>query len=247
MISQKKKHQRQLFTLHFHNKGLQHIKLASILHDDDVINALPEELTHIEPPSVVYSLGGTIRNKIFNYKSTVNSINTLDTTTYGTGIQTCTCEHSVFRDKHHGHILTGDLRIIENTRLRKLMSKGPNYREARSINWKKCKEKIEEGLEICASKLAGSVKRLVQADLLPWKEMVLQKVDAKIAFLRKKVKPKQTKAILQDPDVSEYLQKLHEKFVLVPIDKAANNVAIVCKRYYVEVMLKEIGILGDVS
>ena len=33
--------------------------------------------------------------------------------------------------------------------------------------------------------------------------------------------------------------------VLVPIDKAANNVSIICKRYYVEVILKEIGIIGE--
>ena len=35
--------------------------------------------------------------------------------------------------------------------------------------------------------------------------------------------------------------------MLVPIDKAANNVAIVCKRYYAEVILKEIGIIGTGS
>ena len=34
---------------------------------------------------------------------------------------------------------------------------------------------------------------------------------------------------------------------MTPIDKASNNVAIICKRYYVEVLLKEIGILGDGS
>ena len=34
---------------------------------------------------------------------------------------------------------------------------------------------------------------------------------------------------------------------IVPIDKAANNVEIVCKRYYAEVILKEIGVLGQVN
>ena len=41
----------------------------------------------------------------------------------------------------------------------------------------------------------------------------------------------------------EYLNELHEKYVLVPIDKAANNIAIICKKYYVTVILKDIGIL----
>ena len=29
-----------------------------------------------------------------------------------------------------------------------------------------------------------------------------------------------------------------------PIDKASNNVAIICKRYYVEMILKKIGVNG---
>ena len=33
---------------------------------------------------------------------------------------------------------------------------------------------------------------------------------------------------------------LQKEFVLTPIDKASNNVLIICKRYYVEVVLKEI-------
>ena len=30
----------------------------------------------------------------------------------------------------------------------------------------------------------------------------------------------------------------------IPIDKAGNNIAIICKRYYAEVILKEIGEIG---
>ena len=40
-----------------------------------------------------------------------------------------------------------------------------------------------------------------------------------------------------------YRNIIHEKYVLVPIDKAANNIAIICKKYYVTVVLKENGIL----
>ena len=49
--------------------------------------------------------------------------------------------------------------------------------------------------------------------------------------------------MLKQDTVIEYLNELHEKFVLVPIDKAAKNVAIICKKYHVTVILKEIGIL----
>ena len=80
---------------------------------------------------------------------------------------------------------------------------------------------------------------------MPWRNEVLRKVDAKIACLKRKMKFQKVNPILQQPEVVEYLTELHSKFVLVPIDKAANNVCIICKRFYVEVILKEIGILGE--
>ena len=35
------------------------------------------------------------------------------------------------------------------------------------------------------------------------------------------------------------------KFVLVPIDKASTSVAITCKKYYAEVILRKTGVIGD--
>ena len=39
--------------------------------------------------------------------------------------------------------------------------------------------------------------------------------------------------MLKPEAVIEYLNELYEKYVLVPIDKAANNIVIICKKYYV--------------
>ena len=44
------------------------------------------------------------------------------------------------------------------------------------------------------------------------------------------------------PDVKDTLHKLHDKYVLVPADKAANNVIILCKKYYIDTLVKELGI-----
>ena len=91
------------------------------------------------------SLSKTITNKIVNYKETVSSI---DNMTYGTGIVECDCQqHKGFVDENHGHVLKGDLRIITNFKLRKHVSKGPNFPEAMSTNWNICKREIEIGLD----------------------------------------------------------------------------------------------------
>ena len=42
--------------------------------------------------------------------------------------------------------------------------------------------------------------------------------------------------------VKDTLHKLHANYVLVPADKAANNVIIVCKKYYIDTLVKELGI-----
>ena len=42
--------------------------------------------------------------------------------------------------------------------------------------------------------------------------------------------------------MKECLKELQEKFVFVPADKAANNIIVVCKHYYLEVICKELGL-----
>ena len=57
------------------------------------------------------------------------------------------------------------------------------------------------------------------------------------------MKVHKTNPMLKQEAVIEYLNELHEKYVSVPIDKGAKNIAIICKKHYVTVILKQIGIL----
>ena len=54
-------------------------------------------------------------------------------------------------------------------------------------------------------------------------------------------------SILDDENANKCLSDLQAKYVIVPIDKASNNVAFICKRYYASVILKELGILGSAT
>ena len=42
--------------------------------------------------------------------------------------------------------------------------------------------------------------------------------------------------------MSDTLHKLQTNYVLVPADIAANNVIIVCEKYYIDTLVKELGI-----
>ena len=56
---------------------------------------------------------------------------------------------------------------------------------------------------------------------------------SRIAHIKDKHKPQQAKLTL-DEDALACLRNLHEKFVVVPIDKASNNVAIIWKKFYID-------------
>ena len=51
-----------------------------------------------------------------------------------------------------------------------------------------------------------------------------------------------TGKVLQNADVKVCLSDLHSKYVCVPADKAPNNVIIICKQYYIETLIKELGL-----
>ena len=62
----------------------------------------------------------------------------------------CPCANSSFTDKHHGHIISGDLRLVKNNKLRKLFAKGPKYRESKLIDWDSVQKVIFESVKNCA-------------------------------------------------------------------------------------------------
>ena len=52
---------------------------------------------------------------------------------------------------------------------------------------------------------------------------------------------KRKKQVLKSKVHLDYLNKLHDNYVLVPADKANNNVIVVCKKYYLDVVIMELG------
>ena len=77
--------------------------------------------------------------------------------------------------------------------------------------------------------------------LSEWKDQLKELVADRISDLKGHFKSPKCK-VLDQPDVKDALHKLHANYVLVPADKAANNVIIVCKKYYIDTLVKELGI-----
>ena len=131
-------------------------------------------------------------------------------------------------------------------RTKSYASKVPNYREHITINFGKCRAEIEKAVVECAASLSEKYK-LPLSSFGDWIKNIKKKTLEKVRSLRLKVVPQKTKPVLEDEDVKRYLAEFHKKYVVVPIDKAANNIAIICKRFYVFKLLKEIGALETES
>ena len=117
-------------------------------------------------PSIVYYLGSTTRNKLLNYKYIVNKIDIYDLETFGTGLRDCSCKGLPLINRDHGHIITGDLRFIENKDLRKLINKGASFQESRTINLNRCKDVIRKGKEDWRQRLSSSNNNIQENNMI---------------------------------------------------------------------------------
>ena len=193
----------------------------------------------------VFSLSEPIRSSILNYKKFVKH---LDLSTFSCNQKPIQCHckkyNKTFIDTNCKHILTGDLRIIKNNKLHKLFTKGPKYREPEEIKWDDGKKAIVLELESFIERLSN-VKGVSEPYFDNWKHTVLSRIDSKISFFEPKIKNIKIHKVLDNADAKRELKELQEHFVLVPIDKAANNVSFICKKHYANVIKRELGFIGE--
>ena len=147
--------------------------------------------------------------------------------------------HPKFVNAHHQHILNGDLSIIKSDKLRDLFYKGPKYREPQTIDFDIARSSIEENLDTFIETISKK-KGLLVNNFIAWKNYILSEVDSRISSAKTKFRFTEKGSIFQNPDVKEELRCLQEHFVLCPVDKASNNIAIVCKQLYAKVILEEV-------
>ena len=97
--------------------------------------------------------------------------------------------------------------------------------------WKATETMFLESIDLYAKN--WSKREQVELKYLSeWKDQLKELVTDRISNLKGHFKSPKCK-VLDQPDVKDTLHKLHANYVLVPADKAANNVIVVCKKYYI--------------
>ena len=227
---------RMVLVVPYLNKIMDKINLSGILNCKKVKSMLPSNLKFPETPMISYKFGKTIGQSLFNYNKILRDISVADVEHL-----TCNCDKDKglipYVYKEHGHVHTGNLDIIENDELRNIMKKGSRFREVPFVHRNKYFSELCLHLDNFVQKWARK-EGTCPSNFDNWCKLVKNYVLSKI----RKIDFAPIKEVLHLDSVKQYISGLHEKFVICPIDKAGHNFAIVCKKFYIDIIKKELGV-----
>ena len=82
--------------------------------------------------------------------------------------------------------------------------------------------------------------------LLDWVRTIRSLVQGRIRKLKNCVNSR-PKYVFKDQEAVKCLSSLHDKYVIVPTDKASNTIVSACKSYYFAFLIKELDINSNTS
>ena len=122
-------------------------------------------------------------------------------------------------------MITGNLNVIPDARIRNIISKGPKYRFPSNIYFPRYSRKIAASLSDFSNRWCK--RENVEPDALKEWKIKFFKNDTSISFYSRNkhlLHPKSKSYICH---IKRGILDFHMNYVLVPADKTANNVAVV--------------------
>ena len=225
---------RRFIKIPFINKGFDLLNISNIFRDHRVQTAIPQYFENVEPPLICYKYKKPIRNFVFNYNKVTSDPKILESCP-----ASWDCATSEYLYKPAGHIVTGDFSIIKDKQLRGLLRKGPKYRIPSKVDFIKCREVLKEALDNYTKRWCKS-EGVESHSLNDWKNLILDITDIRIDNFHKNPHLFENSTSKSERYFKSKLSSLHEKYVFVPADKAANNTIIIWKRYYISTLVSEL-------
>ena len=128
-----------------------------------------------------------------------------------------------------GHVVTGNLKIIPDSRIRNIVSKGPTNRFPSHIDFNRCREETSSALNDFGNRWCKRESFECNA-LKEWKLSIFNIMDKRIKFYPHNTNLLPPKSSLRHLKPS--IQEFHRKYVLVSAEKAANSIAVACRIHY---------------
>ena len=114
------------------NKCVEITNVLDIFREASVKTYLPIDIKSGDP-AVDHTLNIQISSKIYNFNKYFHNLH-VKAFLQDSSIFPCSCEFCDYINKNYQHIITSDLRIMKNNKLRKLSTKNPKYRENKNIS-----------------------------------------------------------------------------------------------------------------
>ena len=131
------------------------------------------------------------------------------------------------------------MKIIPDSRIRNIVSKGPKYRFPSQIEFNRCREEIASALNDFGNQRCE--RECVECNALKeWKLSIFNIVDKRIKFYSDNTNlfPPKPKSYFRH--LKQGIQEFHRKYLLVPADKAANNIVVVCRLIYINILKQKL-------
>ena len=231
-----------IFRLFCRNVDL--VNLASLVGDKRISCLLPNELKDQFPPRVFFKLNTPISLQICNYSKILKTTSLDDIKEIVA--KDCLCQDKSldkFVCNAYGHVFTGDLDIVEDSNLRNIMKFGSKFRLEQYSPWDKVLMSLLDDLVDNAHRLSRKLK-VSLSQFQPWIDKMYEVIGKRVSKLKSNHNmstPIKNLATVSKPALS----KLHDKFVVTTVDKAANNFAVICKKFFFTVLLNELGFDKD--
>ena len=214
--------------------------LHSVFKDKSLLKLLPPiPENKVRPVVISYKNTEAFSRHLFNYSKEIKNITTHKLISI---IKSpCDCLNSQFCYPHVRHVITGDSDVTNNDALKEVISKGTKYRLPTRCDWDKVHIACSDAIDIYINKLRGRL-HLNPEVFRPFRNRALTILTNRITVLSKS-NAGHNDNVNNMVAINEDCNRLKSRFVITPVDKASNNFCFTCKKYYFEVMCKELGIL----
>ena len=217
----------------FKNKLMEKVNLKRIFRNHKVTSTLtPNQRRFLETVVVTHTYEPPISLRLYNYSRFLRDLDMQQL--IGWLDHRCSCEDSEYTYAPLGHIITGNLNIVNENSLKGLFRKGSKYRMNPGHDPNNVFKSIMGALGILLTKL----KVIDTINLCDFVSSFRSRLKTVLDSLSYQVyKDHFTTAMYCE------LRRLHKQYVICPADKASNNYVFICKRLYAMAMCKELGII----
>ena len=178
--SKKSKISNVLLKINYENRIIEDLDINRIINLKHIKATIPQSFNE-KKPIIIFKYNNSIRNKIFNYVETLQNIDSYRTIT-------CDCQNNqTYCNKNLNHVLTGNLDIISNRTIKKLLTYGPNYRTPTKPNFKKIRMNIQNSIDECIKTWMRD-ENVDKVVLQEWKNEVLKEIEKAIKGKKKRRK-----------------------------------------------------------